>query len=226
MKRVLVMVSLAGFVLLSSVITDHQAQEKGRTISPDLTAIVSGKGWTVSGRTVVQVVEEGRKAIKFDRGDGVGVAWLDASEFANGVIEFDVKGEDVFQKSFVGIAFHGLSGESYDAVYFRPFNFKTPDPERRVHAVQYISHPEWTWERLRAEKHNIYEKAVVPVPDPNGWFHARVVVAKPKVRVYVNEAKEPSLTVDELSDRRGGRIGLWMGTGSGGTFANLKIRAE
>lgn len=226
MKRVLVTVSLAGFALLSFVITDHQAREKGKTISPDLTAIVSGKGWTVSGRTVVQVVDEGRNAIKFDRGDGAGVAWLEASEFANGVIEVDLKGEDVFQKSFVGIAFHGLTAESYDAVYFRPFNFKTLDPERRVHAVQYISHPEWTWERLRAERHNIYEKAVAPVPDPNGWFHARVVVTKSKVSVYVNEAKVPSLTVDGLSDRRGGRIGLWVGSGSEGTFANLKIRAE
>jgi hypothetical protein len=43
------------------------------------------------------------------------------------------------------------------------------------------------------------------------------------VRVYVNQAKEPSLVVEELSDRKGGGIGLWVGPGQGGHFANLKI---
>lgn len=33
-------------------------------------------------------------------------------EFSNGIIEFDVRGEDVIQHSFVGIAFHG-KGETY-----------------------------------------------------------------------------------------------------------------
>ncbi|HRY48134.1 MAG TPA: hypothetical protein P5186_08815 [Candidatus Paceibacterota bacterium] len=45
----------------------------------------------------------------------------------------------------------------------------------------------------------------------------------PKVCVYVNDAKEPCLGVDQLSERKQGRIGLWVDTG-GGEFANLKIR--
>jgi hypothetical protein len=49
------------------------------------------------------------------------------------------------------------------------------------------------------------------------------VVAKPKVSVYVNDAKEPSLVIEELSDRKGGGIGLWVGPGQGGHVANLKI---
>jgi hypothetical protein len=34
------------------------------------------------------------------------------------------------------------------------------------------------------------------------------VVAHPKVSVYGNEAKEPCLVVDQLSDRKPGRIGF------------------
>ena len=62
-----------------------------------------------------------------------------------------------------------------------------------------------------------------PVPDPNAWFHVRVVVASPKVTVYVGDGKEPSLVVDQLTDRRKGLVGLWVGNGSGGDFANFRI---
>jgi hypothetical protein len=63
------------------------------------------------------------------------------------------------------------------------------------------------------------------VPEPNGddWFHVRVVVEKPKVSVYVNGRAEPALVVDELSARTHGAIGVWVGEGSGGAFANLRV---
>jgi hypothetical protein len=64
------------------------------------------------------------------------------------------------------------------------------------------------------------------VPDPNGWFHVRVVVASPKVSVFVANAKEPTLVVDQLSDRRKGSVGLWVGNGSSGDFANVKITPD
>ena len=44
-----------------------------------------------------------------------------------------------------------------------------------------------------------------------------------RLSVYVNEGKEPSLVVEELSDRTGGGAGLWVGPGQGGYIANLKI---
>jgi hypothetical protein len=144
-------------------------------------------------------------------------------EFTNGTIEFDLKGKDVLQQSFVGVAFHGVDGTTYDAVYFRPFNFKATDAARRSHGVQYISQPTYTWQKLRAEQPDKYEQALTPAPDPNGWFHVRVVVASPKVSVFVGDAKEPSLVVNQLSDRRKGLVGLWVGNTSGGDFANLKI---
>ena len=54
---------------------------------------------------------------------------------------FDVKSKDVQQQGFVGVAFHGVDGTTYDAVYFRPVNFKAENPARRIRAVQCVSHP-------------------------------------------------------------------------------------
>jgi hypothetical protein len=148
---------------------------------------------------------------------------VDGVNFSEGTIECDIRGKNVLQRSFVGIAFHGVDEKTFDAIYFRPFNFKNEDAVRRTHAVQYISHPEHTWSKLRQTFPLKYEQPVKPVPEPDGWFHARIVVANGKVSVFVNDATEPSLVVDKLNDRTEGKIGFWVGTTSGGDFANLKI---
>ena len=116
-----------------------------------------------------------------------------------------------------------VDGNTHDAVYFRPFNFRATDPARHNHAVQYVSHPKWPWQVLRSQHPDQYEKAIVPEPDGDEWFHARVVVERPNVTVFVNGAAAPSLAVKELSDRTRGSVGLWVGDGSGGHFANLRV---
>ena len=90
-------------------------------------------------------------------------------------------------------------------------------------SVQYISHPEFPWFKLRETYPGKYENSVKPVPDPDKFFHVKIVVDKPKVSVYVENSNERSLVVDELSERTGGKIGFWMDFVSDGTFANLKI---
>jgi len=197
------------------------AQKKA--VEPDLAALAEGKGLKVFNRSLSVLNDGARKGARLSESPGDGVAYLEGIEFTNGVIEFDIRGKDVQQQSFVGVVFHGVDEKTYDAVYFRPFNFKAEDPARRLRAVQYISHPTYTWQKLRTEHPGKYEQPVNPVPDPNGWFHARVVVASPKVSVFVNDAKEPSLVVDQLSDRKKGLVGLWVGNTSGGDFANFKI---
>lgn len=100
--------------------------------------------------------------------------------------------------------------------YFRPFSFRTLDPERQSHTVQYVSHPTYTWQELRTERPGDFERRISPAPDPNAWFHVRVVVARPKVSVFVGDAKEPCLVVTQLSDRGKGLVGLWVGNNSDG----------
>ncbi len=184
---------------------------------------VAPKDVQVFNRSVSSLSDGNRKGLRLSSSPGDGVAYLRGTEFGNGTIEVDIRGKDVQGQSFVGIAFHGVDSTTYDAIYFRPFNFRTLDSTRHSHAVQYISHPTYTWQKLRAERPGSFEQPVSPAPDPNAWFHVRVVVASPKVSVFVGDAKQPSLVVDQLNDRTKGLVGLWVGNGSGGDFANLKI---
>jgi len=184
---------------------------------------IEPKDLDVFNRTVSALSDGTRKGVHLDERPGEGVAYLKGIEFSNGTIEFDVRGKDVQGQSFVGVAFHGLDSTTYDAIYLRPFNFRTDDPARHSHAVQYVSQPTYPWQKLRAERPGVFEQPVSPAPDPNAWFHVRVVVASPKVSVFVGDAKQPSLVVTQLSDRTKGLVGLWVGNGSGGDFADLKI---
>jgi hypothetical protein len=172
---------------------------------------------------VTPASEGGRKLLRLDEREGDGVAWWPDLVMADGTIEVQIRGKDVLQRSFVGVAFHGVDEKTYDAVYFRPFNFRAVDPARRARAVQYIAHPTHTWNRLREEQPGRFEHAVLPAPDPNEWFHARIVVKSPDVRVYVNGGERPSLEVTQLSTRKTGWVGVWVGNGSGGEFADLKV---
>jgi len=203
-----------------------------KTITPDLKAIAEGKGAKIPADVSLKWVEDakGKPALKIQptkQEFAVEDEWiviLTGIAFTDGVIEFDALGQSgPPQSNFVGVAFRVVDERTHDAVYFRPFNFRADDAERKAHAVQYISHPKYRWFDLRKDKPGRYEQPIVPAPDGDSWFQARIVIERPRVSIYVNAAKEPSLVVEELSDRKGGGIGLWVGPGQGGYFANLKI---
>jgi hypothetical protein len=192
--------------------------------SLDLTAVGKDPRWKIAGRTASVVDAKGKHALKISEGEGMGAVWLDGYDFGNGTIDIDMLGRSQpVQGSFLGVAFRVVDAQTHDAVYFRPFNFRAADAVRHRHAVQYVSHPLWTWQKLRSERTDQYEKAVVPEPDGDEWFHARIVVERPNVTVFVNGATEACLAVQELSDRTHGSLGLWVGEGSGGHFANLRV---
>jgi hypothetical protein len=196
------------------------------TIQPDLARVSDTAVWEAVGRQPTVLQDAGRPMVRLDETLGSGFARLRDFTFAEGVIELSIRGKNVPQHSFVGVAFHGRDDETYDAVYFRPFNFRSDDSERRSHGVQYVSHPTYTWNKLRAEHTGQYEQPVDPAPDPDDWFRARIVVRGGTVSVYVNDADAPSLVVEQLSDRAGGWLGFWVGNGSGGDFADLRITKD
>jgi hypothetical protein len=202
-------------------------------ITPDLKGVAEGKGAKTSPNLSLMWIDDvmGKPALKVQptkQEFAVEDKWivlLNGIAFTNGVIEFDALGQSAPpQSNFLGIAFHAVDDGTHDAIYFRPFNFRAEDRERKIHAVQYVSHPDYPWFDLRKEKPGKYEQPIDPAPDGDAWFHARIVVEWPRVRVYVNAAKEPSLVVDALSDRKDKGIGLWVGPGKGGYFANLTIK--
>lgn len=196
--------------------------QNGTTVF-DLSKIGDAKIWKVFNREVSVSNENENVVVHFNSQAGDGFAKLENFEFANGTIEIDIKGKDVQGNSFVGVVFRGLNDSTFDAVYFRPFNFMSNDSVRKSHSVQYISEPVYTWEKLRREYTGKYENQIKPAPDPNSFFHAKIVVEKPKVSVFVNNSNKPCLVVNELSNRVSGWLALWVGNYSEGTFANLEI---
>ena len=195
-----------------------------QVVRPNLAGIATADGWTLVNRGATTVTDGARTIVTFDGRPGSGAAWLDSVEFENGTIEVEIRGKNNPGRSFVGVAFRGLDDDTYDAVYFRPFNFVADNDLSRSHMVQYVSHPDNTWRSLREQHTDIYESALIDAPDPDEFFKARIEVSKPEVRVYVGDDTEPCLVVNELTDRIGGRIGLWMGNNSDGSFAELVIR--
>ncbi|MBE3099128.1 MAG: hypothetical protein IMZ44_18590, partial [Planctomycetes bacterium] len=194
-----------------------------KPLEPDLAQLVDGKSAQLFNRTVTVAREDGRAVARLDARAGDGGALLEGVLVGDAVIEVDLKGKDVAQQSFLGIAFHLVDWTTFDAVYFRPFNFRAPDAERRSHSVQYVSHPSNTWQKLRSERLGQFESAITPPPDPNNWFHARIVAAKSRVEVYVDHAATPTLVVDDLGAATSGGVALFVGNASDGAFANLKI---
>ena len=58
-------------------------------------------------------------AVKVSEREGSGVVWIDGTDFALGTIELDVRGRDVLQRSFLGVAYHRQDDNTYEAVYLR-----------------------------------------------------------------------------------------------------------
>ena len=190
----------------------------------DLIQSVENKSlWKYYNRSPAFIMKEQGKiySLMLNSVLGDGLAVYQDLEFENGILEFDIKGKDVLQQSFVGIAFHIQNDSSFNAIYFRPFNFKKP--ERASHSVQYISHPKFTWQKLRTEFPEQFEKSVNPVPNPDDFFHAKVEVKWPLIKVFVENSKTPSLEVKMLSTFRKGQVGFWVGNGSDGEIKNLVV---
>jgi len=176
-------------------------------------------------RAVQPLVDGARRGVRLDQRAGNGVAWIAGAALANGVIEVDVRGRDVQQGSFVGLAFRAANDSTYDAVYVRPFNYRAADAVRRGHAVQYVAMPDYDFARLRQERPEAFENPVVPAPEATAWVHLRLEVQGSQVRVFVGDGAAPDLTVATLDTRTRGGVGLWVGNESPGDFANLRITA-
>ena len=206
---------ILSIALLLSVLFSAEAQQ-AKVIVPDLSTVQDNQKWSAFNRGISY-----NGNVQMDAKPGDGLLILKDVVFQNGTIELDIKGKNAPGRSFVGVAFHGVNDSTFDAVYFRPFNFK--NPERNSHSVQYISAPEYGWYKLRSEHPGKYENKIAPVPEPEEWFHATIHVTYPEVKVYVNNAAKPSLVINQISERKKGWIALWVGNNSEGWFKNLKI---
>jgi hypothetical protein len=162
-------------------------------------------------------------AVELNAAQGDGLAILEDVIFDGGAIEIELLGENAPGRSFIGVAFNIQGDETYEAIYFRPFNFEATEQIRRDHMVQYIYHPEYTWFKLREERTGEFENEIPSPPGPDDWFKATIVVLDKHVEVYVDDSSEPVLKVERLSSVSRGKIGLWVGNGSSGRFRKLVL---
>ena len=103
----------------AAFVTPFGTAGQSNWIEPDLASLADGKGLNASKRTISRFGDGTRKGVRLSEAEGEGPAYLPNIEFANGTLEVDMKGKDVQGGSFVGVAFHGVDGSTYDAVYFR-----------------------------------------------------------------------------------------------------------
>jgi hypothetical protein len=184
---------------------------------------------TYRGRHAVRIVnEDGLTAAGMQAG-AQAIAIVKASEFRDGTIEADVvglsrEGAPPTTRGFVGIAFHVQDhGSRYESIYLRFTNGRADDQLRRNHSTQYVSQPDFTWQRLRKEDPGVYESYVDI--EPGAWTRIKVVVAGPKARLYVNGADQPCLIVNDLKlGETHGQIALWTGSNTEAYFSNLRVK--
>jgi hypothetical protein len=82
--------------------------------------------------------------------------------------------------------------------------------------------PAYPWSRLRKEAPERYESYVDVVPGE--WTKFKVKVDGMEARLYINDAPQPVLVVNDLKlgDTKGA-VALWIGIGTEAYFANLRV---
>jgi hypothetical protein len=182
------------------------------------------------GASVANTTYQGKIAVRVEAlpgaANGQSYAILKGSRFHNGTIETDLAGTPAVNaiagaRGFIGIAFR-MQGDHYEYIYLRPTNGRADDQVRRNHSTQYAAQPDYDYDRLRKESPEKYESYVDL--EPGVWTHFRIVIQGAKARLYVHDTAQPCLIVDDLKlGDSEGLVALWVGPGTEGYFANLKI---
>ncbi|WP_018621492.1 hypothetical protein [Spirosoma luteum] len=182
---------------------------------------------TYLGKVSVRVVDS--VMANNTAGSEVTHAKIRNQRFHNGSIELELAAKPLATageaaRGFVGIAFRMADDESkFECIYLRPTNGRAEDQVRRNHSVQYVSYPDYPWQRFRKETPEKYESYVDLVAGE--WTKIRIEVQGDKARLYVHGASQPTLIVNDLKHgpNQAGAIGLWIGYGTDAHFANLVV---
>jgi hypothetical protein len=186
---------------------------------------------TPDGVLVSTVRHENRDALRLievDNKRGGGMAIVNGQTFRDGTIEVDVAGRRgpyavPSDRGFVGVVFRLSPDRSKsEYIYLRPENGRAEDQVQRNHSIQYSSHPDFPWPRLRKEFPEKYESYVDL--QPGVWTRMRIEVAGTTARLFVHGNTQPNLIVRDLKHGLSeGGVALWIGAGSEAFFSNLRI---
>lgn len=189
---------------------------------------VKAEATTYRGKRAVRLLESSAAPVRNHPGMEA-IAILKDSDFKDGSIEAEIagaprQGATPDMRGFVGIAFRSQDqGKKFECFYVRFTNGRADDQLRRNHSVQYISSPEFPWERLRKETPGVYE-AYTDL-EAGAWTKIKIVVAGTKARLYINGADQPCLIVNDLKlGDVHGPIALWVGNDTDAYFTNLVVK--
>ncbi len=210
-----------GSICLAAVLL--QAQPPARLVRLD-----SVEGLKPINVKIEAVEFRGHKGVHVVGSDKENAVVLVPGSFRDGTIELEVAGQPAAgafgaARGFIGLAFRVASDpHRYECFYLRPTNGRADDQLRRNHSVQYTSEPDFPWDRLRKEHPGEYESYADL--EPGVWTNVKIVVAGRKAQLYVNSAGQPCLIVNDLKlGESEGALGLWVGPGTDGYFANLRV---
>jgi hypothetical protein len=182
---------------------------------------------TFRGKTALEV----RDAAPQMGDDMPQMVLLKGVTFRTGTIDLYLSGDTAPDapanfRGFVGVAFHiGHDRTHYECIYLRPKNGHATDSVQRTHATQYIAEPDFPWNKLRAETPGKYESSADI--QPGEWIHVRLEISDKHAALFINDAKQPALEVDDLKGTEAsGPIGLWVGPGTIANFADIKITTQ
>ena len=210
---------LAAVLAVSSISLSAQAQE---SVSLDPAGL---RGNNVEFETAEY---QGQQALRVSGAPDNQNAYvaLPVEGFSDGVITLRLVGDVAPEtppqaRGFTGVAFR-TADDGFEAIYLRPRNARVENQLFRNRSVQYISEPGYTWDRLREEHPGQYETYVDM--EMGVWIDVRIEVEGETARLYVHNAEQPTLIVNDL--RRGeseGGIGLWVGPWTVAHFADVTV---
>ncbi|SFE83407.1 LamG domain-containing protein [Spirosoma endophyticum] len=154
---------------------------------------------------------------------------LKNSDFENGTIEVKVLSR--IQKNtpyrdswgFIGLAFRINSDNSaFESMYIRPKVGRVKNPVVRNQAIQYYSYPNYKMDNIGRSPGGPFEASADIGLDE--WITLRIEVEGQQASLYINDKKEPSLSIKQLKGNlKSGAVGLWVDIGTEGYFKDLRI---
>lgn len=195
---------------------------------------VTGSVADLDGEKVLKL-ERDLEALPFDEKrlgatvNGPLYARLKNSDFENGTIEVKVLSR--IQKNtpyrdswgFIGLAFRINSDNSaFESMYIRPKVGRVRNPVIRNQAIQYYSYPNYKMDNIGRSPGGPFEASADIGLDE--WITLRIDVEGQQASLYINDKKEPSLSIKQLKGNlKSGAVGLWVDIGTEGYFKDLKI---
>ena len=153
-----------------------------------------------------------------------------AHDFTDGAIEVDLGAELTGKgtpddRGFVGLSFHiGEDFQTHETVYLRMTNGRRnvpPPPAPRIdRAIQYVAHPDFHFSVSREKYPGRYEKgADIAI---GRWHRLRLEIQGARLRALVDGVEVLAVNDLRYAGRRG-PVGLFVGDGSRGLFADLRM---